>query len=638
MRKILLYFYAIFLFGVVVQAQTIDSLQQALNSQKGAARIKTLGELSYQLMYDQPSEAIAYGSRAVKEALGQPDSLLMAQAYNDLSLPYLVTGNFDSVIILNTHAYRIRMKAGKAALAAANLAKIGQAYYELGNYKQSIIEQAKACYIYEKLGDTARLVQMSNNMGALFEKYKANIEAMKWYTQARELAEAIGDERGEALAKINQSILYRKAGDFRKAELLMLAVKPFMESKGFVNERAKYYESFGVLCRATKRPDEGKDYYEKALEAYLEQGDEPGLANVYRNLGLCYVDLKQSKKALDFFEQALFFARKNNIQDQVQKILFDLYEWHKYNGNASKALSYLEAHKACSDSVYNTQTTQSIQEYSAKYQLERHKATTLQKQKELLEAQVAIKKRNILLMWSIGITLLLALILVIYRWYYTQKRQAIIHQNELAMNEERVRISRDLHDNLGSELTWLASEMDLRAYAETNFIQRERLNELAEKMRGAMRSLRDTIWAIHQNQSTLEQLLGRLSENTRAVLEVGKIQLNLPENIPTITLSPAQTLHVYRIMKEAITNAIKYADCNHILIEAKVNEETLHLILRDNGKGFKLEEHYASGYGLRNMESRANENGMQLVINTSPGYGTELKLYMPIITQMQNLV
>lgn len=636
MRKQLLILVFSLLHLLGANAQAVDSLEKALAKQKGVMRIQTLGELAYQLMYDNPEQALAYGRLAVKEALVQPDSLVLAQALNDLSMPFLITGKNDTVIVLNQQAYAMRMKAGKLALAAANLSKIGQAHYEMGNYKKCLIAQAKACFIYERLNDTAHVVQMSNNMGALFERFKANEEAMRWYTKARDLAHAIGDERSEVLAKINQAIVYRKFGDTRKAELLMMAVKPYIEQKGFANEKAKYYESFGVLCRLTKRAEEGKEYYLKALVAYEEQGDEPGLSNVHRNLGYCYSDLNQQKKALENFETALFYARKNNLKDQTQKTLLDLSEWHQTNKNPAKALEYLLAHKACADSIYNQETNQLIQEYSAKYQLEQHKNQTLVKEKQLLQTQVSLKRRTNLLILSIGIALVLALLLGLYWMYYQHKKKVMLQKNQMAMNEERVRISRDLHDNLGSELTWLASEMDLRAYAETNFIQRERLNELAEKMRGAMRSLRDTIWAIHQTQSSLEQLLARLSDNTRAILEIGRIQLVLPESTPSMVLSPAQTLHVYRILKEGITNAIKYADCNHILIEAKLSENTLHLIMRDNGKGFRLEENYASGYGLRNMESRATENGMQLIINSSPGYGTELKLYLPIITQMQN--
>jgi signal transduction histidine kinase len=630
MRKQLLHSLILCLSFVGANAQNLDSLKNLVYLQKGSQRIQTLGELSSQIMHENPELAIFYGNLAVKDALVQPDSLLLAQALSDLSKPYLIKGKNDSVIGLNQRAYTIRMKVNKLGLAATNLSNIGRAYDQIGNLKQGIIAYSKACFIYERLADTAQWVQICNNLGTLFEKYNAHDKSMHFYAKARELAHIIGDERNEALAKLNQSNLYRKAGDTRKAELLMMSVKPYMEVKANANDRAKFYQSFGVLCRLTNRPEEGKEYYFKSLAAYEEQGDELGLANVHRNLGFCFGDLNQQKKALFHFEEALFYARKNNLLHQSQKILHDLYKWHKLNNNPTKALYFMELQKNCADSVYHLETNTLVQNYNTKYQFERNKNESIIKDRTLLKSQLTSVRRTNMVLLGIGIVLFLVIAFGVYWTYYQQKKKQFAQINELAINKERVKISRDLHDNLGSELTYIASEMDLRAYAETNIIQRERLNDIAEKMRIAMRNLQDTIWAIHQTQSSLKQLLVRLSDNTKSILEVGKIQLVLPETIPLIILSPAQTLNVYRILKEGITNAIKYSYCSHLLIDVKVQEKNLHLIMRDNGKGFKLEDHYAAGYGLRNMESRANENNIQLIINSSPGHGTELKLYLPI--------
>ena len=630
MRKQLLHSLILCLSFVGANAQNLDSLKNLVYLQKGSQRIQTLGELSSQIMHENPELAIFYGNLAVKDALVQPDSLLLAQALSDLSKPYLIKGKNDSVIGLNQRAYTIRMKVNKLGLAATNLSNIGRAYDQIGNLKQGIIAYSKACFMYERLADTTQWVQMCNNLGTLFEKCNAHDKSMHFYTKARELAHIIGDERNEALAKLNQSNLYRKAGDTRKAELLMMSVKPYMEVKANANDRAKFYQSFGVLCRLTNRPEEGKEYYFKSLAAYEEQGDELGLANVHRNLGFCFGDLNQQKKALFHFEEALFYARKNNLLDQSQKILHDLYKWHKINNNPTKALYFMELQKNCADSVYHLESNTLVQNYNTKYQFERNKNESIIKDRILLKSQLTSVRRTNMVLLGIGIVLFLVIAFGVYWTYYQQKKKQFAQINELAMNKERVKISRDLHDNLGSELTYIASEMDLRAYAETNIIQRERLNDIAEKMRIAMRNLQDTIWAIHQTQSSLKQLLVRLSDNTKSILEVGKIQLVLPETIPLIILSPAQTLNVYRILKEGITNAIKYSYCSHLLIDVKVQEKNLHLIMRDNGKGFKLEDHYAAGYGLRNMESRANENNIQLIINSSPGHGTELKLYLPI--------
>ncbi len=323
-----LLFILLFVPGML-RAQGVDSLQRQLQHVIGSDRILLLNELCYQLMYEDPKLAISYGHEALQMALKQDDSLLLAQTYNDLSMPYLITGNLDSVLVLNQLSYAIRMRNGAPGLAASNLSKMGQAYYEMGAYKKSILNQSKAYYILLALKDSARLVQMSNNLGVLFEKNKVYNLAKKWYVKSEQLAMALGDERSYYLARINQAIMARKMGQLKYSETLFLECKPYMERKGSLNELAKYYEAFGVLYRETGRNEQGVEHYVKALAAYQEQGDELGLANVYRNLANCYSDLNQNNLARENFEKALALALKNAQLDMVQMLQYDLYDWQE---------------------------------------------------------------------------------------------------------------------------------------------------------------------------------------------------------------------------------------------------------------------------------------------------------------------
>ncbi|MCG9879618.1 MAG: sensor histidine kinase [Bacteroidia bacterium] len=616
----------------------LDSLLNVVERQTGKDRVFSLGELSYQLMYDNPSLGIHYGNLAFLESCKLGDSLLIAQAYNDWSMPYLVTGDFDSVIILNKAAYKIRIGRGKVLLAASNLAKLAQAYYELGDYKQSIVANSKAGFIYEKMGDTSRLIQLSNNLGALFEKNKLYKEAFYWYSKSQMLAEGYGDFRGAVLAKTNLGILNRKLGRYSESEKYFLDVKHYMDVEAHENDRARYYEAYGVLCRATGKHNLGMDLYEKALAIYEELGDEVGICNSLKNLAYCYEDLNKAEKSLKYFKMALDLALKNKLREQVVLLYFDLYEWYKKRNNFSIALDYLEKYSEGSDRLKEFDTKSLIQKYSAKYEVERHKSETLAKDKLLLEANVQLTKRNHLLIWSVGsILFLLALLLVFYS-YFKQKRKNQQLQTENELNEERLRISRDLHDNLGADLTWIASELDIKAYSEPNVQFKESLQTMADKIRNAMISLRETIWAIHQTESNLAQLFTRLSENSKAILQAANIKWDLPHSFPEVSLSPAQTLHIYRILKEALNNAIKHAQCTQILCHVSLNEKEICIQFSDNGIGFKPKENGEYSYGLQNMKSRAVENGMRFSFDSKSGQGTQISICFEPITQKKNPV
>lgn len=626
--------FILLLVSGMLRAQGVDSLKNQLKTVLGSDRILLLNELCYQLMYEDPNLAISYGTEALQAALKQEDSLLLAQTYNDLSMPYLVTGNFDSVLVLNQLSYAIRMRHGAPGLAASNLSKMGQAYFEMGAYKQSVLNQSKAYYILLAINDSARLTQLSNNLGVLFEKNKVYDLAKKWYVISEQLAIALGDERSYYVARINQAILARKMGEIKFSENIFNECLPYMESKGTANELAKYYEAFGVLYRETGRNEQGVAHYVKALAAYQQQGDEVGLANVYRNLANCYADLNQKNLARENFEKALELAMKNELQDQVQMLQYDLYDWHKKQGNTVKALLYLEQHQRNKEQVYNKETQSLIIDYSTRYKVAQHKNEVLQKEKELLSTQVNLKSRTQWLQLSIGIVLLVSLSLW---WLYRnnlQKKLALQQEHKLNMQEERIRISRDLHDNLGADLTWIASELDLMAYTATPNQTRNKLDEMADKMRLAMRSLRETIWAIHQEESSIEQVVMRLQENAKSALAQAHINFTyeLPES--NYLLSPAQTLHLYRILKEAINNSIKHAQCNAINLRVEATSKQLLLAYTDDGKGLPNEQDLRKGYGLNNMKERAQAAGFGYELVKQKGFG--LNLSIPLIIQTQS--
>lgn len=625
MMKQLIFAFAIIFYGTISKGQLIDSLQKELSRARGSQRIMLLNELCYQLMYDAPTEAIQFGSQAVMEARLQSDSLLLAQAINDLSMPYLVTGNFDTAILLNNQAYALRMKYLKPGLAAANLAKIGQAWYEKGNYYQSMLHQAKAYYILVQIKDSSRLAAMCNNLGVLFEKQKVFQEAMRWYQSAANYAIATNDERSFYLAKVNQAILNRKTKHYAEAEKIFDSCRTYFETKAHANEKTKYFEALGVLYRETGRSDKGAAYYQKALEEYQQQADEVGMCNSFKNLSYCYKDMKQPKLQWECLNKSLALAEKNQLQEILQDLHLDLYDYYKQANQIPRALYHLELHQAIKDSVFNLASSKLAEEYSARFQVERHKSLALEKEKQLLTADLSLKKKNLQLFLLAAVASLILVALIGFLFYYKERRIKLMQRAALQMNEERLRISRDLHDNLGADITWIAAELDMASYQEPNHQFKSRLEEMADKMRMAMLSLRETIWAIHQNQASLEELMLKLKENSKAALAAKSIMLQLPEAIPDVMLSPAQTLHVYRILKEALNNVIKYAGTEQCVIEAALNNNTLQLSLVDFGVGFDPKT-TSNGYGLNNMKQRAKENQIDFTLEASPGKGTRITL------------
>jgi two-component system, sensor histidine kinase LadS len=214
-----------------------------------------------------------------------------------------------------------------------------------------------------------------------------------------------------------------------------------------------------------------------------------------------------------------------------------------------------------------------------------------------------------------------------------QERQEQLEiQAKQQVQDERERISRELHDNVGARLTHLITQIDHvefrlgRDKTEKNVENTlNRLETLGENARDAMNVLRETIWAVKEEAISLENFTSKIS---------GYLQQQFSDNLDfdvhlmgdkKIMLTPGQALNLFRIVQEACQNTFKHAAATQINITISTKKDTLIIAIKDNGKGFDTahsngEEHN----GLRNMKHRALEIGADFDIQSSLGKGTEV--------------
>jgi len=234
-----------------------------------------------------------------------------------------------------------------------------------------------------------------------------------------------------------------------------------------------------------------------------------------------------------------------------------------------------------------------------------------------------------------GVLLLAALIAAV-RTVATRRlrRQMRALEAERRVQAERERISRDLHDHVGAQLSAMLSGIELVHLAAGSDEPERASKHLAmvqEDAQHTMTQLRETIWALQQEAITVAELARRVQEfadrHTRyrddlavtcSVQQAGGIEL-----------SSAQALHLFRIAQEAITNALKHANATALRISLEqAAGRALHLQIADDGVG--LEGGPAHGYGLRNMRHRAEDLGGRLEVRALAPRGTEVRVTIPL--------
>ena len=212
-------------------------------------------------------------------------------------------------------------------------------------------------------------------------------------------------------------------------------------------------------------------------------------------------------------------------------------------------------------------------------------------------------------------------------------QQRLVYDGKLHLLHERERISRDLHDNVGSQLSVITSNLDNIGYlAGKNILTVDKIEIVNEFVREAIQSLRDTIWVTHQETISLVEFRARVQEYIHKYyqsLETCQIMVNF-EEIHT-NLSSSQALNLFRIIQEALNNAQKYAQASHISIHFKLIEQYFILTITDNGIGFDVDnKEKGLHFGLLNMEKRAKEIEGKLNILSEKGIGTKVEVVLLI--------
>ncbi len=224
--------------------------------------------------------------------------------------------------------------------------------------------------------------------------------------------------------------------------------------------------------------------------------------------------------------------------------------------------------------------------------------------------------------------------------FYQLKKEVVQNQiektklkfeQEKQLQEEKERISRDLHDNIGSQLA--VHSLELRSLSE-QYGSSPKLVAAQENARYLITQLRDTVWAIENNQVTLEDIENKLNTllfSYRKKISTIEFTVEMPETIKSFSLKPLQAINVYRIIQEAIQNGIMHSKCSfiHVGFCLAENNSTLCVTVMDNGFGFKLEEAHLDGdthYGIKNMKKRASEMKGHFEIKNAVPRGTIVSL------------
>jgi two-component system, NarL family, sensor histidine kinase UhpB len=198
-----------------------------------------------------------------------------------------------------------------------------------------------------------------------------------------------------------------------------------------------------------------------------------------------------------------------------------------------------------------------------------------------------------------------------------------------AQEGERLRVARELHDEIGQTLTAIALEAE-RGAAVSESTDHEAWERVAQWSQQSVEDLRRIARRLRPEALDDLGLINAFISLCNRMSEYGQIPITrtLPERIPEH--SPEVDLVVYRVAQEALWNAIRHAEASTIQVSLSVLDDRLVLAVRDDGRGLDPEAEHTARNGLRGMRERAMLVGGTLAIASQPGEGAEVKLEVPL--------
>jgi ligand-binding sensor domain-containing protein/signal transduction histidine kinase len=211
-----------------------------------------------------------------------------------------------------------------------------------------------------------------------------------------------------------------------------------------------------------------------------------------------------------------------------------------------------------------------------------------------------------------------------------RRRLAALEQQH-AVEKERARIAKDIHDDLGASLTQITLLSD-RLESETADELRANTRKISATAREMAQSLDEIVWAVNPQHDTVEGLIEYLSQSADEFLEDSPIRsrLKLPTKLPVCPI-PAEVRHqLFLAFKEALNNAVKHASASEIQIEFVAETTRFQISIIDNGRGFDPAAPLTRGNGLLNMRKRLEALRGSFELFSAPNRGTEIKMTIPL--------
>ncbi|WP_353777997.1 ATP-binding protein [Winogradskyella sp. 3972H.M.0a.05] len=459
--------------------------------------------------------------------------------------------------------------------------------------------------------DTLALISVYQEIAINYLDNKKSRESLKYFRKIISLYEILGDSLGVAHHNMNIGTVY--------------------------------YSSI-------KKHDSALFYAKKSVPILMKHKDYQNLSYNYNNQGQYYKTLKEYKSAIEYYKKADSLTLK---EFKVKsKVIFyeNMSEVFLLSEDYKNAAFYLDKLNILKDSINDTKQNIAISEIKEQYDNATLRAEKAESEASRLESEAKrIQNRN-LLFSALGLILFGSITFYLIqkntkrkqklaeqeKELETQKLSTVLKEQELmaidamieGQEKERQRIANDLHDDLGGLMATvklhfnaLKDKKSPELYDKTNIL----IDEAYEKVRSVAHAKNSGVIA-------KQGLLKAVSNMAEKISASNKISINVLDHGLENRLENSLELTIFRIIQELITNVIKHADASEASIHITNHEDSLNIMIEDNGKGFNPSQitKTKKGMGISSIDKRVEHLNGTMTIESEPNKGTNIIIDIPL--------
>lgn len=503
----------------------------------------------------------------------------------------------------------------------------------LDKQKESVSNSLQLLRLSEQTNDVATQVRAKNSIGWAYMELNQNRDALNWFFKALKQQNTLPQAQWQPfvcsnIAAVYNNLIMNDSAAYFAKKALDLALK-----KNDLSYLANCYFIYAGITNDLGDKKQTEYLLQQGLQVRKLIGDPFYIVSDIFQLGLLYANNHETDKGIAVLKEGIAIANQHNLLEKLPILYTALARNYKVAGNYIQYGKVMDTLMLLKDSLYKKNSAEALAEMQTKYDVQK-------KENTIIQQQYALTKKNFLI-YAIAAVLAIT-VLSGFLFFQTRKKNQRLKLQAIEMEQkkkltnavmkaeedERKRIAADLHDSVAQKM--VVAKINLEALGNTVLLeskQKEIFNNINILLKESTTEVRSLSHSMMPQAFERAGLVNSIKDFLDKIHHKN-LKINFNADGDFSHMKENKAIMIYRIMQECVQNVLKHSNATRLDVSMIAADNETDIIIEDNGCGFNIEE-LNIGNGLKNIKSRIEFLNGRLEINSTPGKGTIIALYVP---------